>query len=56
VRKKLAGILIAEIDKLPAEQVNRLVGWVQFDDAVPAAWTKITGVLRQRWTNEPRMT
>ena len=54
VRKTLAGILTAEIDKLAAEQVGRFVGWVQSEDAEPAAWTKIADVLRRRWTNEAK--
>src|SRR5262249_34543901 len=41
VRKKLAGILSADIDKMPPQQARRFVGWVQQDDAEPAAWTKI---------------
>src|SRR5262249_26461127 len=52
LRKTLAGILTNEIDKLPAEQVHRLAGWVHAEDADAAAWTKISDSLRQRWTNE----
>src|SRR5262249_51918602 len=44
--------LAAEIDKLPAEQVRRFVGWVQTEDAEPDAWRKIADGLRKRWSNE----
>ena len=54
LRKTLAGILTAEIDKLPAEQVRRFVNWVHSDDAEPADWEKIADGLRQRWTNEAK--
>ncbi len=53
LRKAFAVILSGEIDKLPAEQVRLLVDWVQADDAAPAAWDRVIGTLRQRWTNEP---
>ncbi len=52
VRKQLAGIVSVEIDKLPADQAHRLLGWVHPSDAEPAAWTKIASVLRQRWSKE----
>ena len=48
-RKKLAGILTTQIETLPAEQVRRLVNWVQAEDAAQADWNKIAAVLRQRW-------
>jgi tetratricopeptide (TPR) repeat protein len=54
VRKELAGFLSGEVDKLPAEQVRRLAGWVQREDAEPAAWDKIRAALRKRWTNEAK--
>jgi len=54
VRKTIAGTLSAEIDKLPAEDIQRFVNWVQPDDADPAAWTKIADGLRQRWSNEAK--
>ena len=50
LRKALAGILSADIDKLPADAVQRLAGWARFGDAEPAAWNKIAAKLRQRWT------
>ena len=51
LRKTLAGILAAEVDKLSAEQIRRLVDWVQYEDT---PWTKITASLRQRWTDEKK--
>ena len=54
VRKKLAAMLVSEIDKLPAEQTWRVIGMVQFEDAEPAVWKKITAALRTRWTNEAK--
>jgi Flp pilus assembly protein TadD len=54
VRKKLGAVLIADIDKLPAEQVRRLVGWVHSDDVAPAGWDKIIAALRTRWKNEAK--
>ena len=54
VRKKLAIVLTAEIDKLSAEQARRVVAWVQAEDAAPADWKKITDVLRQRWKSEAK--
>ncbi|HEV3120214.1 MAG TPA: hypothetical protein VGY58_24345 [Gemmataceae bacterium] len=54
LRKTLAGVLTAEIDKLSAEQVRRFVDWVQSEDLEPAAWTKVTDVLRKRWTSEAK--
>jgi tetratricopeptide (TPR) repeat protein len=54
VRKTLAGVLSAEIDKLPVEEVRRLIGWVQADDIEPAGWKKIGDALRQRWTDEAK--
>ena len=54
VRKKLANILSAEIDKLPAVQVNRLAELVHVDDADAAAWTKIEAALRERWLKEAK--
>jgi Flp pilus assembly protein TadD len=52
LRKKLGAILTAEIDKLPAEQIERLVGWVESGDVTPADWNKIIAALRARWKNQ----
>jgi tetratricopeptide (TPR) repeat protein len=52
VRKTVAGILIADIDTLPADQVRRFVHWIQADDLRPKAWHKIGEGLRSRWSNE----
>jgi Flp pilus assembly protein TadD len=49
LRRKLAGILTAEVDKLPPEAIQRLLGWLNADDAEPAAWARVLAVLRQRW-------
>src|SRR5205085_1989593 len=50
----LAEILSAEVDKLPAEQLQRFVGWVQAGDVERAAWKKIDDAVRARWSNEPK--
>jgi tetratricopeptide (TPR) repeat protein len=54
VRKTITGILSAEIDKLPAQQIRRFAGWVQFDDATPETWKKVIGALRKRWSDEAK--
>ena len=54
LRKTLAKLLTNKIDQMPAEQVRRLVDWVQSADAEPAAWDKINAKLRQRWTSEAK--
>jgi Flp pilus assembly protein TadD len=54
LRKTLAGILSAEIDKMPAERVRYFVSWLQTDDLEPADWKKIADVLRNRWSSETK--
>ena len=54
VRKRLADILVKEIDKLPAEQAQRVVGWIEYDDLTPAAWQKMPAALRKRWNKETK--
>jgi predicted Zn-dependent protease len=53
-RKELAKILVDGVDKLSAEQLQRLVNWVQDEDTEPATWTKIADGLRRRWTSETK--
>ncbi len=55
LRKKLAAYLSANVDKMPADQVQHFIGWIHTDDAEPAAWTKIAEVLRQRWQVEAKV-
>jgi tetratricopeptide (TPR) repeat protein len=52
LRKAIAGTLAGEIEKLPAEQVQRFIGWIESDNLDAGAWTRLIGTLRQRWTNE----
>jgi Flp pilus assembly protein TadD len=54
LHKTFAGILSGEIDKLSGEEISRLARWVDTVDLEPAAWDRITAVLRQRWTKEPK--
>jgi predicted Zn-dependent protease len=54
LRKKLAGILSGEIDKMSPTQVQRFVGWLNSEDADVVAWKKIADVLRTRWTGEAK--
>ncbi|MBN2473222.1 MAG: hypothetical protein JXB62_01340 [Pirellulales bacterium] len=54
VRRKVAAIVVAEIETLEPDQVRRLVDWIWPNDpAVEArAWKRIADVLQQRWSNE----
>jgi tetratricopeptide (TPR) repeat protein len=52
VRTTLVGILAAEIDQLPVEQISRFVNWTQSEEIEPAASKKIAAGLRRRWAKE----
>jgi predicted Zn-dependent protease len=54
LRKALAGILSGEIEKMPAKEVQRFVGWLNSEDADVVAWKKIADVLRTRWAGEAK--
>jgi predicted Zn-dependent protease len=54
VREQAVMILAAEIDQLPAEQVQRFVYWTRSHEIEPAAAKKIADGLRRRWANEAK--
>ncbi len=54
VRQALVGVLTADIDRLPVEQVARLIQWTRSEEIEPAASKKIAAGLRRRWANEAR--
>ncbi len=55
VRKEAARMLLSEIDKLPIEQIQRLIQWVSWNDPAveKEAWKRIADGLRRRWDAEP---
>jgi tetratricopeptide (TPR) repeat protein len=54
IRKTIAGVLAADIDKLTAEQIQHYVDWIWPDDPVvkPEVWKQVAGGLRKRWNAE----
>jgi predicted Zn-dependent protease len=54
LRKTFAGILAAEIGKMPAKQMQRFANWIGPDDAGADAWAKILAGMRSRWLSETR--
>ncbi len=55
VRKTALQILLDEIGKLPADQLQRLMNWISANDPAVEneAWQKIAAGLRGRWDAEP---
>jgi Flp pilus assembly protein TadD len=56
VRRKAAAVVLAEMDKLPPDQLVRLTGWIVGDDprVEPEAWKRIAAGLRKRWAAEKK--
>ena len=48
-------MILDKIDKLPIEQLQRLMGWISSNDPAveKEAWNKIAAGLRSRWDAEP---
>jgi tetratricopeptide (TPR) repeat protein len=55
VRRTAVKMLLDEIDKLPMEQIQRLINWVSANDPAveKEAWKQIAAGLRRRWDAEP---
>jgi tetratricopeptide (TPR) repeat protein len=54
VRKGAAALLGAELEKLPADQVQRFVSWIMPNDPAvePQTWKRLAAELHKRWAAE----
>jgi predicted Zn-dependent protease len=54
VRKALAELLMADLEKLPADQVQRYVSWIMPNDPAvePETWKRFAVELHKRWAAE----
>jgi Flp pilus assembly protein TadD len=56
IRKTIAEILTAQIEKLPAEHIQSYINWLMPNDPAiePAVWKKLSADLQKRWSAETK--